>query len=113
MTSDMVERTSLSSFRFVAVTIAQFISLVLLLPLVNYLGDGNDSMGYKYTIGIFGVIAVVFFLITFFTTKERIIPTIDQKSSVKEDFKDLIKSLYMLFSVVCTFQTMVYVASTL
>jgi len=91
MTSDMVERTSLSSFRFVAVTIAQFISLVLLLPLVNYLGDGNDSMGYKYTIGIFGVIAVVFFLITFFTTKERIIPTIDQKSSVKEDFKDLIK----------------------
>lgn len=91
MTSDMVERTSLSSFRFVAVTVAQFISLVLLLPMVNYLGKGDDSMGYKYTIGIFGVIAVIFFLITFLTTKERIVPTIDQKSSVKEDLKDLVK----------------------
>lgn len=91
MTGDMVERTSLSSYRFVAVTIAQFISQALLLPMVNALGHGNDSVGYKYAIGIFGVIAVVFFVITFLSTKERIIPTIDQKSSVKQDIKDLLK----------------------
>lgn len=91
MTGDMVERTSLSSYRFIAVMVAQFISQALLLPLVNYLGGGDDSVGYKYAIGIFGLIAVVFFIITFFTTKERIIPTEDQKSSVKEDIQDLIK----------------------
>ena len=92
MTGDMVERTSLSSYRFAAVTVAQFISQALLLPLVSVLGKGDDSVGFKYAITIFAVIAAVFFVITFFTTKERIVPSAEQKSSVKQDLKDLTKN---------------------
>jgi GPH family glycoside/pentoside/hexuronide:cation symporter len=92
MTGDMVERTSLSSYRFVAVMIAQFTSQVLLLPLVFILGNGDEPLGFKKAIGIFAIIAVVFFVITFFTTKERITPTTQKKTPLKQDLKDLTKN---------------------
>jgi GPH family glycoside/pentoside/hexuronide:cation symporter len=92
MTGDMVERTSLSSYRFVAVMIAQFTSQVLLLPLVFILGNGDEPLGFKKAIGIFAIIAVVFFVITFFTTRERITPTTQEKTPLKQDLKDLTKN---------------------
>lgn len=92
MTGDMVERTSLSSYRFIAVTVAQFITLVLLLPMVDFLGKGNESLGFQRSISIFAVLAVIFFLITFFTTKERISPPPTEKSSIKDDLSDLIRN---------------------
>lgn len=92
MTGDMVERTSLSSYRFVAVTVAQFITLALLLPLVDWLGAGDERLGYERTILVFAIISVICFIITFLTTKERIVPTPEQKSTVKEDVKDLTKN---------------------
>jgi Na+/melibiose symporter-like transporter len=102
MTGDMVERTSLSSYRFIAVTIAQFITLVLLLPLVDFLGDGNESLGYQRSIIIFAIIAVVFFLITFFSTKERISPAQSEKTSIKEDLKDLMANRPWILMFVLT-----------
>jgi sugar (glycoside-pentoside-hexuronide) transporter len=62
------------------------------LPMVHYFGGGNDAKGYQTTIGIFSVFAVVFFIITFFTTKERILPAPDQKSSIAQDFGDLTRN---------------------
>lgn len=92
MTGDMLERTSLSSYRFVAVMSAQFISQVLLLPLVLWLGGGNEATGYKFTIGLFSIVAVIFFIITFLTTRERITPDPQQKTTVKQDMLDLLKN---------------------
>lgn len=92
MTGDMVERTSLSSYRFVAVMIAQFTSQVLLLPLVFILGDGDEPLGFKRAVGYFAIVAVVFFVITFFTTKERIKPPPQQKTPLKQDLKDLTRN---------------------
>ena len=92
MTGDMVERTSLSSYRFVAVMIAQFTSQVLHLPLVFILGNGDEPLGFKKAIGIFAVIAVVFFVITFFTTRERIKPPTQEKTPLRQDLKDLTRN---------------------
>jgi glycoside/pentoside/hexuronide:cation symporter, GPH family len=89
ITGDMAERNSLSSYRFVAVMVAQFIVQVLLLPLVLILGDGDRVAGFEKTMTIFAIIGVVFFIITFLTTKERIVPAKEQKSSVRQDLKDL------------------------
>jgi GPH family glycoside/pentoside/hexuronide:cation symporter len=89
MTGDMVERTSLSSYRFVAVMVAQFTSQVLLLPLVFILGSGDEPLGFKRAIGIFAVVAVVFFVITFLSTRERIKPPTPEKTPLKQDVKDL------------------------
>jgi len=89
ITGNMKERTSLSSFRFVVVTLATIAIQGFTLPMVNHFGQGSSARGYQITMGIFCVLAVVFFFITFLTTKERIVPPPQQKSSLKQDLKDL------------------------
>lgn len=102
LTGDMSERNSLSSYRFVAVMVAQFIVQVLLLPLVLILGEGDRAIGFKYTMGIFAVVGVIFLLITFLTTKERIVPTVEQQSSIKQDLLDLVKNKPWVVMLVLT-----------
>jgi len=93
MTSDIKERTSISSIRFVTATIATFIVQGLTLPLVTKFGGStNSSEGWFWTIFIFAAVGVVLLIITFFTTKERISPPANQKTSVKQDFKDILGS---------------------
>ncbi len=92
LTGSMKERNSLSSYRFVAVMIAQFIIQVLMLPLMLILGDGDQAAGFTKVMTIFAISGSVLFIITFLTTKERIVPTIEQKSSVWQDLKDLCKN---------------------
>jgi glycoside/pentoside/hexuronide:cation symporter, GPH family len=92
MTGSMAQRNSISSYRFVAVMVAQFVVQVLLLPLVLILGDGSRTVGFERTMGIFAVVGIIFFIITFLTTRERIVPAPEQKSSVKQDLGDLVKN---------------------
>ena len=105
LTGNMSERNSLSSYRFVAVMVAQFVIQVLLLPLVLALGDGDQAVGFRKTMMGFAIIGTIFFIITFLTTKERV-PTPKQKSSVKEDLVDLFRNkpwLLMLVVIVMVF----------
>src|SRR5210317_1608150 len=74
LTGSITERNSISSYRFVAVMVAQFIVQVLLLPLVLILGDGDQTKGFETTMALFAGVGVVFFIITFLTTRERVIP---------------------------------------
>lgn len=94
MTSDIKERTSISSIRFVTATIATFVVQGLTLPLVTKFGNGDasSSKGWFLTITLFAIVGVILMIITFFSTKERIAPPPNQKTSVKQDFKDIISS---------------------
>ncbi len=92
LTGNIAERNSISSYRFVAVMIAQFVVQVLLLPLVLILGDGDKTKGFENTMTLFAMVGVVFFIITFLTTRERVIPKPEQKSSVREDLGDLVRN---------------------
>jgi len=89
ITGNLTERTSLSSYRFVFAMSAAFMIQGLALPMVNYFGQGNSAKGYQITMGIFSALAVVFFVITFLTTRERVQPDPTQKSSIRQDFADL------------------------
>lgn len=89
ITGDLGERTSLSSYRFVFAMSAAFAIQGLALPMVNYFGHGDSAKGYQVTMGIFSVLAVIFFVITFATTRERVLPDPTQRSSVNQDFADL------------------------
>jgi Na+/melibiose symporter-like transporter len=89
MTSDIKERTNVSSIRFVTATIATFVVQGLTLPLVSKLGQGDASKGWGLTITLFAIVACVLLVVTFFTTKERITPPKGQKTSIKQDFKDV------------------------
>lgn len=92
MTGDVNERTTLSSYRFVSAMIAQLIVGGFTLPLVAKFGQGDNARGWQMTIGLWAVICVVCFIITFLTTRERIQPPPEQKNSVKEDFGNLLKN---------------------
>src|SRR5450631_1879778 len=109
ITGDMKERNSLSSYRFVAVMFAQFVIQVLLLPLVLICGHGDKASGFKTVMTFFAIIGVVFFIITFLTTRERIVPAQTIKSSVSQDLNDLIKNrpwVIMLFVTILVFITL-------
>jgi GPH family glycoside/pentoside/hexuronide:cation symporter len=92
ITPNSLERTEVSTFRFVAAFVGQFIVGAVTLSLVQYLGKGNDQAGWQWTMGFFGVIAVILLLITFSATKERVHPPKEQKSNIKQDLKDLLKN---------------------
>ncbi|MEJ1097710.1 MULTISPECIES: MFS transporter [unclassified Pseudoxanthomonas] len=92
LTGSMEQRNSLSAYRFVAVMIAQFIIQALLLPLVLILGGGDKVKGFENAMTLFAVIGTVFFLITFFTTRERIVPTAEQSAGVMQDLADLARN---------------------
>lgn len=90
LTGSMAQRNSLSAYRFVAVMIAQFIIQVLLMPLVLILGDGDRVRGFEQVMTAFAFIGTLFFLITFATTRERIVPTREQSGGVLQDLSDLL-----------------------
>ena len=94
MSSDIKERTSITSVRFIFSTIAQFVVQGLTLPLVSKFSDGGDkSHGWLCTISLFAVIGLVFLVIVFFSTKERIPPPAGQKNDTKQDIKDVLSSV--------------------
>jgi Na+/melibiose symporter-like transporter len=103
MTADLNERTKLNSYRFVSVNIAQFIVGGLTLPLVSKFAVGHDRQhGWQMTMTLWAVLCLVLFLVTFFTTKERVQPVNEVKSSPKQDFADLLKNSPWIMLVLFT-----------
>lgn len=105
MTSDIKERTNITTIRFIAVTIAQFVVQGLTLPLVDkFSNDGaNLQHGWLCTIGLFSVIAFIFFIITFLSSRERIQPPPTQEVNIREDIKLTIHDLPWNTMFVLTF----------
>jgi GPH family glycoside/pentoside/hexuronide:cation symporter len=89
ITGDLAERTSLSAYRFVAAMSAALVIQGLALPMVTYFGGGDSAKGYQITMGVFSALAIVFFIITFATTRERVQPDPTQRNSVRRDLADL------------------------
>ncbi|MCB0775901.1 MAG: MFS transporter, partial [Chitinophagaceae bacterium] len=89
ITGDMKERNSMSAYRFVAVMFAQFFVQVFMLPIIEAVGNGNKAEGISKLMIWLALIGTAMLLTTFFTTKERIVPKPDQKSTLGEDLKDL------------------------
>jgi sugar (glycoside-pentoside-hexuronide) transporter len=104
MTDDPNERNSIASYRQIFANLAGFIVQSLAIPMVIFLGHGSNARGYQLTMGIFLSISVVFFLVAFAVTKERIQPDPKQKSSVAQDLADLMKNTpWIILFLVTTF----------
>lgn len=69
----------------------------------------GEGLGFPYTASMtfFSVIAVILFVITFLTTRERIQPPVAQKSSLRQDLSDLVHNgpWLILFAVGILFVT--------
>ncbi|TXF90700.1 MFS transporter [Neolewinella aurantiaca] len=111
LTGSMSERNSLSSYRFVAVMVAQFIIQVLVYPIVLWAGDGDKAVGFEKVMMVLAVVGVVCLLITFLTTKERVIPKPEQESSVINDLKDLFGNRPWVIMLILT--TLIFVSLAL
>ncbi len=103
ITGNMGERNSVSSYRFVAVMFSQFFVQVFMYPLILRAGDGDKAAGIETVMTYLAIIGSVMLLITFFTTRERIIPKEEQKSTLKEDLGDLVKNKPWVIILLCTF----------
>jgi len=90
MTAVSQERTTLISIRFLFAFTCGALVNKYTLPLVKYFGGGSDTRGWQLTMLLYGVLAVVIFLITFAATKERIAPPETQKTNPLEDIRELL-----------------------
>lgn len=92
MTADPDERNSIASYRQIFANSAGFIVASLAIPMVRFFGHGNDARGYQLTMGLLSALSVVFFIIAFFATKERVQPDPRQKTDLVQDLSDLFKN---------------------
>jgi GPH family glycoside/pentoside/hexuronide:cation symporter len=92
MTDDTYERAGLNTYRFIAGFGGQFVVTGLALTLAEFFGGGDKAQGFQYTLFLFAALSLVFFFITFKTTKERVQPPKAQKESLKEDVSNLFKN---------------------
>jgi len=119
ITGDMKERNSVSKYRFVAVMFAQFFVQVFMLPIImsvgakkigvpiDEAGAAAKAAGTKTVMFWLAIIGAVMLLITFFTTKERIVPKPEQKSTLKQDLGDLSKNRPWILMLILT--TLVFI----
>lgn len=125
ITSNTSERTSLSSYKFIAAFSAGLLVQGVTLGLVNYFGAVHDAsgvvmrtaegntiidtvIGFRVTIGLYAVLAILLFLLTFAATKERIKAVVQQKSSIVSDLKDLMHNKPWLLLFVMGLATISY-----
>jgi len=92
ITPNSTERTSVSSYRFVCAFGGQFLIGAAALPLVTYFGEGDRVAGYKATMAIFSVVAVLLFWTTFAMTRERVKPPKGQKPDLKKELRLLARN---------------------
>lgn len=87
------ERTTLVSFQLVGAFAGGIIVSATLLPMSKvggWLGARTVERGWQMSFVIYGIAAVIFFLTTFFNTRERVSPPRAQKTSVLRDLGDLV-----------------------
>lgn len=107
ITGDMKERNSMSAYRFVAVMFAQFFVQVFMLGIIKSAGNGDKAVGIEKVMTVLAIVGTIMLLITFLTTKERIIPKPEQKSSIREDLTDLMKNRPWV--IMLTLTTLVFI----
>lgn len=111
ISSDSNERTGVSSVKFLFAFGAGIIVSATLLPMTKALGgEGGDTQGWTNSFIIYGIAAIIFFLITFKGTKERIKPKKGQNNSVGKDLKQLVTNRPWLILLLTTITFILFVA---
>src|SRR5699024_10440285 len=73
-----------------------------LLPLAIFFGNGNQQIGFPITMGLFSVISVFLFWITFKNTKERIEEPPSQNIKVNKSIVNMFKNKYWIIIALST-----------
>lgn len=103
MTPNSHERTTVSSYRFVAVFAALFF-IQYFIPTMTE-DAVNPAKSWQLAMIVVSSMAVVLFVVTFFSCKERVQPPKDQQTSFKQDLADLAANKpWLLIGITTIFQ---------
>ena len=80
------------------------------MPLIAKFGQGDRAKGWQMTIGLWAIVCVILFIITFLSTRERILPDPEQKATARQDFGGLLKNGPWIAMFVLTLIHFTYVA---
>jgi GPH family glycoside/pentoside/hexuronide:cation symporter len=92
MTPNSIERTSISSIRFIGAFTAGVFVQYFTLKFVKWFGQGSDMRGWQLTMVLYGVLAMILLALCFASTRERVVPPPQQDSDLKRDLRELFGS---------------------
>jgi len=92
LTDDAQERTNLATIRQLFAFLGSTLVSATVLKLVDSLGNGNESEGFRIVMLIFGIISAFIFLFTFFNVEEINQPSNDSNSCLKDALKSLMQN---------------------
>lgn len=102
MTRNSGVKGELNSYRGIGRTIGAVAISVFVLPLAIFFGNGNQQIGFPITMGLFSVISVFLFWITFKNTKERIEEPPNQNIKVNKSIVNMFKNKYWIIIALST-----------
>lgn len=109
ITPNSSERTSVSQYRFAFAFIGQFIAGAVTLGLVQYFGSGNEAIGWKMVMVLYGIVAAALLFGTFSLTKERVLSKVSKQNKIKDDLKDLMKNKPWILMGLATFFQLTFI----
>lgn len=104
MTRNQQERGYLNVSKMFFAYLGQLVVNMVTLPLISFFG--NDKKAWMLTFSIYGVLSIIFFLVTFFSTTERVKDDNTKKgesTNIKAALKALLKNKYWLILVAVFF----------
>lgn len=102
ITLNQKERLGCLSWRFFLNGLATLIVSSSILPLTDWLGNGNRAAGFQLTMMIMGGAATLMFLFCFSSIKERVV-SIKSNDSIIKDLKDIARNDQWLLMISMTF----------
>lgn len=95
------ERTKATQYRFIFASLGTLVVGAIAKPLVDWLGGGDELLGFRLTIVLFAILSLVLFLFTFLSTKERVKPK-KHETSIKEDMGVLKSNTSWIILAICS-----------
>ncbi|WP_026561016.1 MFS transporter [Bacillus sp. J37] len=96
MTRDTEERTSLNAYRGVFGQVAGILTGAAVMPLIMFLGNGNQQNGFFYAAIVLSLVSAPLLFMTFKNCKEVIAPEAMEKPSIKESLKAVSSNIPLL-----------------
>ena len=84
LTDDMNERTVLATWRKFLAFLGSTIVSATALTLVELIGRGNEALGFRVVMGIFGVVGCICFFLTFVLVRETNLQESKKSATLKE-----------------------------
>lgn len=105
LTDDMNERTVLATWRKCLAFLGSTIVSASALTLVELVGHGNEALGFRVVMGVFGVIGCLCFILTFLLVKEVNLQENVKSATLKETISSLVHNTpWKLFALNILFQ---------